>query len=158
MPPGSDGTRVRAKIIERINHHKQGMQDRPELIKFRCLINDEQEDVVAYNDIVDYIEQDQTWDGLWKFRNILDHQGPLMSKHPDYKGSSYNVIVEWETGECSWEPLHTRDKTGVFDTDPVTIGLYARAHKLIGIPGWNFPYLKKIGKTQDRIIRHAKKA
>jgi hypothetical protein len=54
------------------------MMDDPELAakitKFRCLINDEYEEVVAYSDIVDYIEQDDTWDGVWKFKEILDHK------------------------------------------------------------------------------------
>jgi hypothetical protein len=70
--------RVRAKIIQRVNDYKDGMMDDPELAakitKFRCLINDEYEEVVAYSDIVDYIEQDDTWDGVWKFKEILDHK------------------------------------------------------------------------------------
>jgi hypothetical protein len=53
MPPEEDGTRVRAKIIQRVNDYKDGMMDDPELAakitKFRCLINDEYE-VVAYSD------------------------------------------------------------------------------------------------------------
>jgi hypothetical protein len=77
MPPEEDGTRVRAKIIQRVNDYKDGMMDDPELAakitKFRCLINDEYEEV-AYSDIVDYIEQDDTWDGVWKFKEILDHK------------------------------------------------------------------------------------
>jgi hypothetical protein len=51
MPP-EDGTRVRAKIIQRVNDYKDGMMDDPELAakitKFRCLINDEYEEGV-YN-------------------------------------------------------------------------------------------------------------
>ena len=109
MPPQEDGTRVRAKIIEKIKEHKAGMQDIPELVKFRCLVNDEYEDVVAYNDIVDYIEQDDSWDGTWKFKEILAHQGPLDSKDPRRKGSRYNVQVLWETGEITWRPLTTND-------------------------------------------------
>jgi hypothetical protein len=46
--------RVRAKIIQRVNDYKDGMMDDPELAakitKFRCLINDEYEEVVAYSD------------------------------------------------------------------------------------------------------------
>jgi hypothetical protein len=26
----------------------------------------------------------------------------------------------WETGEITWEPITRKDKTGVYDTDPVT--------------------------------------
>ena len=105
MPPAEDGSRVRAQIIERVNHHKDQAHQDPEYIKFKCLVNGEYEEVVAYNDIVDFIEQDQTWDGTWKFREILNHQGPLTPKDPRYKGSKYNLQMEWETGEITWEPL-----------------------------------------------------
>ena len=47
MAPGSDGSRVRAKIIERVSEHKKGLKDQPEVIKFRCLIDNKYEDIVA---------------------------------------------------------------------------------------------------------------
>lgn len=131
------------------------IEQMPEMIKFKYLVNNEYEDVIAYNDIVDYIEQDDGWDGAWKFRKILRHEGSIRSDNKRYKGSSFNLLVEWESGEWSWEPLHTKDKTGVFDTDPVTVGIYAFENGLVGKKGWNFPYLKQIAKTQRRIIRRA---
>ena len=42
---------------------------------------------------------------LFKFRAIIGHQGPLKATNPDWKGSKYNVKVEWETGEITFEPL-----------------------------------------------------
>ena len=42
---------------------------------------------------------------LYRFRAIIGHQGPLLASDPDWKGSKYNVQVEWETGEISFEPL-----------------------------------------------------
>ena len=42
---------------------------------------------------------------LFKFRAIIGHQGPLLASDPDWKGSKYNVQVEWETGEITFEPL-----------------------------------------------------
>jgi hypothetical protein len=108
------------------------------VVKFRCLVNNEYEEVVAYNDIVDYIEQDQTWDGIWKFRQILSHQGPLHPKHKDYMGSKYNLLIEWETGEISLQPLHTIDKRGVYDTDPVTVAIYAREQGLLELLDGNY--------------------
>ena len=38
---------------------------------------------------------------LYKFRAIIGHQGPLLASDPDWKGSKYNVQVEWETGEIT---------------------------------------------------------
>jgi hypothetical protein len=157
MPPEEDGSRFRAKIIARVNAHKEDLEQHPEVIKFRCIVNDDYEEVVAYNDIVDYIEQDQTWDGIWKFRAIRDHK-KVSPSSKDYKGSSYNVLVEWETGELTWEPLKKADKTGIYDHDPVTVGIYARENNLLDTPGWKLPGLKKIAKTQQRLIRRANQA
>lgn len=61
MPPEEDGTRVRAKIIEMVKEHRKGLESHPDLVKFKCLVNKDYHEVVAYNDIVDYIKQDQTW-------------------------------------------------------------------------------------------------
>ena len=158
MPPAEDGSRVRAKIVERVQDMQAGMESHPERIKFRCLVNDEFEEIVAYNDIVDYIEQDQTWDGVWKFRKILSHQGPLSPRDPKYKGSRYNLLIEWETGEKTWEPLSRKDKTGVYDTDPVTVAIYAEEQGLLDEPGWKLPGLRKMAKTRKRIIRLANQA
>ena len=158
MPEEEDGSRYRAKIIERIQASQEELAKDPELIKFKCRVNDKYDEVVAYNDIVDFIEQDQTWDGLWKFKEILRHQGPLRRGNKNYKGARYNVLVEWETGEKTWEPITTADKKGVYDTDRVTVAIYARKHGLLDTPGWKLPGLKKIAKTQQRIIRIANQA
>ena len=53
MPPQEDGTRVRAKILELVNLHKEELSKHPDLVKFKCLVNDDYEEIVAYNDIVD---------------------------------------------------------------------------------------------------------
>ena len=113
MPPQDDGTRVRAKILQQVQDMKDGAHREPEMVKFKCLVDDKYEEVVAYNDIVDYIEQDSTWDGIWKFKAILDHHGPVKAPKKDktarkttevsttpqvihkdtYMGSRYNVLV-----------------------------------------------------------------
>jgi hypothetical protein len=158
MPPGEDGSRVRAKIIQRINDHNAKAEKDPELIKFKCLVDGKYEEVVAYNDIVDYIEQDDSWDGIWKFREVLDHEGPIKPNSPRYKGARFNLKVLWETGEITWEPLTTADKTGVYDSDPVTVAIYAAKNNLLDTPGWKLPGLKKRAKTQKRLIRFANQA
>ena len=152
MPPAEDGSRVRAKILERVKAHKDGVRDDPEHIKFRCLVNDKYEEVVAYNDIVDYIEQDEGWDGVWKFKEILDHKGPLHNKHKDYMGSRYNVLVLWETGERSWQPIKN------LMLDKVTIALYAKKHGLLDTVGWQFKGIRQIAKTEKRLMRRANQA
>ena len=134
------------------------MGEHPEFIKFKAIVNDDYEEVVAYNDIVDYIEQDDSWDGVWKFKEIVKHEGPLKPSHPRYKGSKYNVRLLWEDQSLSWEPLTTKDQQGIFQQDPVTVAIYARKHGLLDTPGWKLPGIKKMAKTQQRIMRLANQA
>ena len=69
-----------------------------------------------------------------------------------------NLLILWETGAISWQPLHTRDGRGVYDTDPVTVAIYARENNLWNTAGWCLPMIKKYAKTQKRIIRMANQA
>ena len=41
----------------------------------------------------------------WMFKGITAYEGPLSPKHPNYNGSKYNVLVQWEDGSISREPL-----------------------------------------------------
>ena len=77
---------------------------------------------MSYNQILDYVNaQDSEDPTAWKFERIIRHQGPLAPNHPDYKGSMYNVELEWENGEITLEPLAI-----VGADDPVPI---SRAHE-----------------------------
>jgi hypothetical protein len=130
----------------------------PEFIKFKCKVNDSYEDIVAYNDIVDFIEKDCTWEGVWNFEKILTHQ-KVKSGDKNYRGSGTNCLVLWSTGEQTWEPLYDRSgKKGLWIDDPVTVAIYARDNGLLNEPGWKLPGLKKMAKTQKKLIRLANKA
>ena len=96
-------------------------------IQFLVISTDgQQEEIVVYNDIISHIEKDydESSDGsdrLFKFRDITGHQSPLISVDKSYKGSKYNILVEWETGESTYKPLDLIAKT-----DPVTCAIYAK--------------------------------
>ena len=105
LPPEDNGERHRAKIID-IDDHGQTLED----IKFKLKINkDQAEEIMSYNQLMDYIQKgtdaEEDPDSLFKFRDIVAHQGPLESTDPNHKGSKYNVMVEWESGEVTYEPL-----------------------------------------------------
>jgi hypothetical protein len=118
-----DGQRFRARIVEAINtHHDQTITD-PSHIQFRVSVNQDQyEELLSYNDIVNYITSDEEQDStrIWKFKKIIAHEGPLVASHPSYRGSKWNVMIEWETGEVTSEPL-----TIIGVDDPVTCAIYA---------------------------------
>ena len=76
-----DGQKFRAKIVEAVNDHEDKVQSNPELLRFRCSINnDEFEEIMAYNDIVHHIYVDQDSDVVWQFKDIISHEGPLYPK------------------------------------------------------------------------------
>ena len=92
--------------INKDQAHGQPLED----IKFKLKINkDQAEEIMSYNQLMDYIQKatdaEKDPDSLFKFRDIVAHQDPLESTDPDHKGSKYNVMVEWESGEVTYEPL-----------------------------------------------------
>ena len=132
MPRQEDGQQFRAKIVEAISDHERGLSNEAVRVKFRCTVNDEEfEEIVAYNELLDHISKDETEEGLWKFKSISAHQGPLSQSHPAYNGSKYNVLVNWETGESTFEPLAT-----IAVDDPVTCAIYAKENGLLEEDGW----------------------
>ena len=54
---------------------------------------------MSYVQILDHLDQQEQQEDLYKFRAITGHQGPLLPQDENYKGSKYNVKVEWETGD-----------------------------------------------------------
>ena len=67
------------------------------------------------------------------YSGILDHQGPLKRHDPRFKGSSYNVLVDWDDSSQSWEPINIIGKQ-----DPVTVARYAHDKGLLNKPRWKF--------------------
>jgi uncharacterized cupin superfamily protein len=73
-------------------------------LKFLVELGEHQYDeIMTYSDLSEIIERQHEAeqsdpDRAWIFKGIKNHQGPMTSKHPDYKGSAYNVLVQWEDG------------------------------------------------------------
>ena len=151
LPPEDNGERHMAKIID-IDDHGQHLED----IKFKLKISkDQAEEIMSYNQLMDYIQKgtdaEEDPDSLFKFRDIVAHQGPLESTDPNHKGSKYNVMVEWESGEITYEPLALISKD-----DPITCAVYAKKHDLLDTTGWK--HLKRYAKTSKRLIRAVKQS
>ena len=151
LPPEDNGERHMAKVID-IDDHGQTLED----IKFKLKINkDQAEEIMSNNQLMDYIQKgtdaEEDPDSLFKFRDIVAHQGPLESTDPNHKGSKYNVMVEWESGEVTYEPL-----TLISKDDPITCAVYAKKHDLLDTTGWK--HLKRYAKTSKRLIRAVKQS
>jgi hypothetical protein len=69
----------------------------------------------------------------------------------DYKGTLYNILVEWETGETTYQPLDL-----IAEDDPVLFAEYARRNRLLDTPGWKC--FKRLGQSEKKIERIVKQA
>jgi len=78
-----------------------------------------------HKDIVNYIKANNAWDGVWKFCRILDHTCVKRSDK-NYMQCGVNILIEWESAKTLWQLLHRKDKAGIYDSDPVTVSIYAR--------------------------------
>ena len=122
LSPEENGERHRAKVTRQVVEIiDQDNGQRVENINFSLNIgNGKVEELISYNQLLEHLENAQDHDmgmdqELYRFRPIIGHQGPLLASDPDWKGSEYNVQVEWETGEITFEPLSI-----IAADDPVT--------------------------------------
>ena len=153
-----DGQRFRARVVRAVVEKEEDRQKGSEYMKFICEVpNSSVDEILTYNEILDHIEKDNDevendTEQLYNFRRITAHQGPLRSSDKDYKGSTYNVLVEWETGETTYEPLEL-----IASDAPATCAEYAMKHSLLDTPGWKRfnRYAKNLKKLQ-RMINQAK--
>ena len=98
------------------------------------------------------MDKDSDTEQQYKFRRITEHQGPLQKTDKDYKGSTYNVLVEWESGESTYEPLDL-----IASDDPVTCAEYVLMNNLLDQTGWKrFRRFEKNEKQMQRMINQAK--
>ena len=84
-------------------------------------------------------------------KKIQIHSSSFESIDPDKKGGKYNVMVEWESGEVTYEPL-----TLISKEDPINCAVYAKKHDLLDTTGWNHP--KRHAKISNKLIRAVKQS
>ena len=145
LPMDENGDRKRATISEHVNIISQNQVSREDQLRFKLKIDGDQlDDLISYNQLMEYLEDNrdtgQLENGLYKFRCIKDHRGPYTPSDPEYIGSSYNLLIEWENGEMTLEPL-----SNIIASDPYTCAVYAKKHDLLNTPGWKL--LKRHART-----------
>ena len=131
-----------AKVVRQImdcdaENHQQ--------IKFLLALGDgELEEIISYNELSNLViesmaSKENGQMDKFTYSGILNHQGPLKQNNPKHHGSSYNVLVDWDDGTQTWEPLNLMAKQ-----DLVTLAWYAQDKSLLNQPGWKF--LKKTAR------------
>ena len=158
-PPEENGKRHRAKVTRQVVEIiDQDNGQRIENINFILDIgNGKDEELISYNQLLEHLENTQDHDmgmdqELYRFRAIIGHQGPWVASDPGWKGSKYNVQVEWETGEITLEPLSI-----IAADDPVTCAAYAKENDLLALEEWHrFRSLARKDKVLARAIKQSK--
>ena len=134
----SDGEPFKGKVIKRLND-LEGQNN--ENIKFIVEVADgEFEEIMSYLEVNDAVEN-QAKEKFHTFKEITGHHGPMKPNDPNYKGSKYNVEIEWTDGTRTWEPLNH-----IAADDPIEAARYAKKNKLLNKPGW-----KKLRPIANRL-------
>jgi hypothetical protein len=95
-----DGQQFRARIVKVIDDHSSQLEnDKGRMKILLSLDGDAPEEVITYNQLLDYLAMDNYNVIAGKFKHIVSHQGPITSNHPDYNGSTYSFLIKWENGE-----------------------------------------------------------
>ncbi|HSN66994.1 MAG TPA: hypothetical protein VLS94_10155, partial [Fusibacter sp.] len=136
--PDDEGTGTRFKIIKALADNKATLDKHPSRVKFLVESTDNHlSKLIAYNNILEYLEKDRCKDvkdldeEMYTFNKILEHYGPLKPSDKSYKGSKYNLLIEWKNGELTEEPL-----TIIGADDPVSVAMYAKENDLLKVKGW----------------------
>ena len=108
--PMVDPNEILGKTFIRNVHgspHKFKVMEETEEGKYLCQVGDSHcEEILTYNEVMDHVNKNQScnkYNGTFAFESILDH------RHG--KDRKFEVLVKWDTGEDTWEPLMMMNKT-----------------------------------------------
>ena len=74
LVPQDDGEVYHACIVAAIEDYTQQVQNDPVHVKFRCSLNeDAYEEILSYNQIMDYLDKDMDDPIYWQFKRITAH-------------------------------------------------------------------------------------
>ena len=126
-PISADGTRTRGTITECMDNFTEALTKDLGQLRFKAKIGeDDIEKLVEYSDMCEFIEDSgKNEDGTWNFNKILEHR-TKRGKGRSKKNKTYEVLVEWVSGERSWEPIKT-----IYHADKHYLAEYAEDNNLI---------------------------
>jgi hypothetical protein len=144
IDPQEDGQHCRISIVRAIEDRDGETADTPTRTELLCSSNDDASEKI---EILSHIESDESeGTSVLKFKRITAHESPLIRTSPDWKGSSYNVTMEWENGTSTSESLAV-----IAATDPIICAIYAQDKDLLEVDGWK--RFKVISSRQGKLLR-----
>jgi hypothetical protein len=147
------GDFIRYEIVQMLKKETEATKEQLKYLVENRNSDQTMEEAMDYNELCNIVEaQIKAMDnsesgGLLTFKSILAHQGHLSVRNPQYKGSAWNILVEWDMGDLTWEPLNLITKC-----DPLSVAMYGEANGLLNKKGWK--YLKKHAKTMRKVYHH----
>jgi len=113
------------------------------------------EEIMDYHDLCDLLQrqadaEDRGEAPFLAYNRIAGHE-KVASGSPKYKGSGYNVRVEWVDGTVTDEPLGN-----MIADDPWTLAKHAKLHNLLDEPGWK--RLRSYARREKCLTRMLKQA
>jgi hypothetical protein len=124
-----DGQSYRATVVRNIQDHDAENHDNN---KFLVELGDGAfDEIIAYGTLCECIEDLEDEDissehKAWTFTDVIGHQGRLRKSRKDWKRSLYNVLLLWDDGSETYEPLEM-----VIKDDTVTLASYDLKHDLL---------------------------
>ena len=91
-PTGGKGAILQARIVQKLGQHN------------KC------DEIMTCTDLIDILKMhiEAKLNGEAKahtYFEFVGYQGQLKPSDPRYKGSSWNLLLHWEDGAHTWEPL-----------------------------------------------------
>ena len=108
LPMDENGEMKRTTVSEYVNDLYQVQVSTEDQLSFKLKTDgDLLDDPISLHQLMAYLD-DRTdtgllEDGFYRFKSIKDHKGPYTSSDPANNGSSYNPLIERETGEQTWK-------------------------------------------------------
>ena len=146
--PDADGTLRRKRITELVEDYEGQFEEDPARVQFKSVTDATGvEEITVYNDICTFIEeQEEREDGTWMWKKILNHRK---------QKSQHQVLLEWESGERTWEPIRE-----IWRTYSFLLCEYAIEHNLVDLwdsKGIPIKKLSKRNKLMTRMLNQAKR-
>jgi hypothetical protein len=141
--PDFIGIQKRAKIKDIEATGEKALDGKQPPFKFQYKVGDKRfEEIVTYNRMLEWVEQDQDKDYFFWIVGIEDHKR--------IRGKWY-VLIRWASGLTSWKLLATTKAD-----DPVTVAMYAKCNNLLDTDGWGG--LKKLARNTMMLGRMVNQA
>ena len=96
--------------------------------------------------MLEWCDKDVDKDDFFNMKGIKAHR---KVKGPSNRVEKWEVLVDWERAESTWEPLGV-----IFSDDPVTVAMYAKRNDLLKV----WPQCKRYAKNAKTLARMANQA